>query len=159
MKKALLIIALFIGFGNINAQENSPNKKQTFNFIVNYIDNFNYIGNPTMHDNVNSVNIISNSLENQKITLSFKDGTLNKYCEITIDLSKISKVSGYNNELRLHFNSSAVRIYFSDIPKTWYESKVNLKIIDATTYNRLLKALEHLIELNGNKIDSTLFDH
>jgi hypothetical protein len=150
MKKTLLIIALFIGLGNVNAQ-NSTNVAtwaETIGFIEKYQSSLRINGWICEDD-------LACEVENSNIQ---GDVWKFKYSHeyVTIDLSKLSEVTILNDAFNLEFTSKCVQIVFyrdsdSKDEVIQYSNSKTFIIYDSELQKRMIKAFQHLVYLATEK--------
>ena len=146
MKKALLIITLFIGIGSANAQYDAT-WKETVTFIQNYSPQmYNYNSSSCQSGN-NEISIEGKVLI---VKFNFRDGS----GEVTskVDLSKLENVSHKGDffEIKLigdyiesNFDGAADSVSHSD--------KIKIKFCDIEYMDRVYDAFKHLTKLASKK--------
>ncbi|MGK0308841.1 MAG: hypothetical protein ACI8RP_001808 [Urechidicola sp.] len=169
MKKTLLIIALFIGLGNVNAQDasNDATLVETIGFINKYSDHLFNLGNTDLDLSISSTSL---SLQYKPANYQYGDAVMHSRVDEQMDLTKLIKVEEkHETAIYLYFTEKCV---FEKLNAAYYENgefsgnmTVNasrhayskesdfysFKVKDSEIRGRLLTAFQHLAYLATEK--------
>ena len=156
MKKALLIITLFIGLVNLNAQDanNDANWEETIGFIVK---NQNHLKDGRYYSI--TPNFTSFYIEKNFLFCEYKDSEDNTHMSYKIDLSKLIQVklvkqtnTRYERDdiILKTVGENILVDYNNEKYGSLYRNNIHFFVSNIEMRERLIKAFEHLAYLATN---------
>lgn len=161
MKKTLFIIALFIGFGNVNAQSDAT-KEETLNWLNTYFKKFAYEATlqntkggyfTHFHISISSKGEIHTELSKKNSEAWYQEDV-----KITSISTIIIEPMSTNENYLLDFwvNDRSVEVFYErngDDPKIDKISVMRLYFSNKTELERVYKALKHLFTFYNQEVE------
>jgi hypothetical protein len=147
MKQTLLIIIIFIGLGNVNAQSDAT-WEETTDFILKYADTYfrfdAMIGRDKLPERLYKFKIV-----NKKLLFKYENW------DYSIDLSKLKKVNKNENRLMITLTGQYIVRDYNDGSTPGINASFHFAILDSDMLERMYKSFSHLTELATKQREAT----
>ena len=162
MKKTLLIIALFIGFGNVNAQSDAT-KEETLNWLNTYLKKFAYEATLQNTKGGNFTHFYISIRSKGEIHTELSKKNSEAWYQEDVKITSISKIiiepmsTNENYLLEFWVNDRSVEVFYDngdgDDPKIKKMAVMTLYFSNKTELERVYKALKHLFTFYNQEVE------